>query len=70
MDDKYKYKKVMDRLTRSGDDEDTSEREGAQGIWSDLMSGKKGLLTKDGVVVGAEAVKAALTRQAQPHESG
>ena len=58
-----RYEKALDKLRLLV--EEKSKREGAQKqtaeeIWADLMSGKKRLMTKDGVFEGAEAVKAAL----------
>ena len=39
-------------------------------IWAELMSGKKRLLTKEGVVVGADAVRAALGLDLTDGEGG
>ena len=51
-----------DALDASDDDDERGPTAaidgGSQGIWADLMSGKKNLLTRDGVVSGVEVARA------------
>ena len=67
LDEKYRMlHKRLDGLALAAADS-APKREGAQDIWSDLMSGKKRLLTKQGIFAGADAVKAALGIQLERH---
>ena len=69
-----KHKKALEKLAHQSK-EDSSKGEGvhiqtAQEIWADLMSGEKRLLTKDGIIEGADAIKAALGIDLTGHPVG
>lgn len=58
-----KYKKALEKLAQLTDDRSKVEGahiQTAQEIWTDLMAGEKRLLTKDGIIEGADAIKAYL----------